>query len=368
MATGLSFTPIHLAGVHGLGAFRLNVEEDGGLVSRATMDIGYGRRNIEAVSLQVPFAQALNYADRLDYLAAPAYSLALSSAFEELLSLEIPERARFIRAILLEINRISSHLHFYANLAKVTGQAPLMNHCLRERERFSDIMEMYCGSRLGFGAVCLGGVAADATDGWFFRIEKAMAAMKEFLPDLRSVLLDHPFFEERARGLAPISGKCARNWNLQGPNARASGQADADLRFTRHRDLYGEIGPGLSNEATLSEGDTLSRARIRLEEILLSSRMIEGLFRRIPSGNHRIRVGIDVVPPSGKSFVEVEGPRGRVSVLAESRGEPSPGNVKFFGPSAMVVQQLPVILAGINIEDIFLVIHSLDISFSEVDK
>ncbi|RYZ97345.1 MAG: hypothetical protein EOP11_22170, partial [Proteobacteria bacterium] len=306
MATGLNYSPIHLASTQGLGAFGLHIEEDGGLVSSARMDVGFGRRNIEGISLQLPLAQALNYADRLDCFSAPAYNFALATAFESLLGLEVPERAQFTRLVLLELNRISSHLHFYANLARVAGQQPLTNHCLREREKFSDIFEMYCGSRLGFGAISLGGVFADATDGWFFRIEKAITSLKEFVPDLRGTLLEHPFFTERARGLGMISKETAERANLLGPNGRASGRDGIDERSVRPYSAYpacagdaaaipGAVTPGIDVQRT--QGDVLARSAIRVDEMLGSASLIENCFRKIPGGNHRIRVGMDVAPP-----------------------------------------------------------------------
>lgn len=366
MATRLTYSPAHLAGAHGLGAFGLELEEDGGLVAHARMTVGYGRRDIENTTVRLPLSQALNYADRLDFLAAPAYNCALSSAFEELLELEVPERAHYIRLILLELNRINSHLQFYVNLARVVGQQPLMNHCLRERERFSDILEMYCGSRLGFGAICVGGVVADATDGWFFRIEKAIGALREFLPELNEFLLSHPFFMERSRGLAVIPREEAEVWGLLGPNARASGVFSRDDRRSR---MYGAYWDSSMSEAVaVAGGDVLARAAIRSAEILQSARLIEESFRRIPAGNFRIRVGMEVSPARGRASSSVEGPRGAITVLAESAGDNRPANVRFFPPSAMSVQLLPRLLKGIQVEDAFLVIHSLDISFSEVDK
>lgn len=367
MATKLEFSPVHLAGTQGLGAFGLELKEDGGLVAGARMTVGFGRRHVEQIAVQLPLSQVLNYADRMDFLAAPAYNCALSSAFEELLHLEIPERAHYIRVILLELNRITSHLQFYVNLARVVGQQPLMNHCLRERERFSDIMEMYCGSRLGFGAICLGGVVGDATDGWFFRIEKAIGALKDFLPELDLLLLAHPFFVERTRGLAVISREKAERWGLLGPNARASGVSTRDEREHRPFGAYKKISlPPLGFNAPA--GDVHARACIRAAEILQSATLIEEAYRKIPAGNHRIRVGMEVSPSAGKAIASREGPRGTITVLAESNGSNCPGNVRFFCPSAMAVQLLPSLLLGVQVEDSFLAIHSLDISFSEVDK
>jgi NADH:ubiquinone oxidoreductase subunit D len=357
-----------MAGSYGLGAFGLEIEDDGGLVAGARVSVGYGRREIEDAVRRLPLAQALNYADRVDFLASPAYNCALASAFEELLDLEIPERAHCIRLILLELNRISSHLQFYVNLAREVGQLPLMNHCLRERERFSDVLEMYCGSRLGFGAICLGGVVADATDGWFFRIEKALGLLRDFLPELDRLLLRHPFYEERTRGLAVVSPQHAREWNLQGPNARASGLAEIDERRAKP---YGAYKGQAMKEMSLaggSSGDALARSRIRAAEILQSGALIEQVFRKIPSGNFRIRVGMEVSPPPGKAVASVEGPRGVITAFAESGAGSFPASVSFFSPSAMAVQLLPRLLRGHQVEDAFLVIHSLDISFSEVDK
>lgn len=355
------------AGLHGLGAFGLTLEEDGGLVSQARMTVGYGRRGVESLALGLPIAQTLNYLDRVDFLAAPAASFALASAYEELLHIEVPERAARIRMVLLELNRIFSHLHFYAKLARAAGQTSTMNHCLREQERFSDILEMYCGSRLGFGSICIGGVIADATDGWFFKIEKAVANLRDFLPDLESSLLAHPFFAERARGLAVITSAEAEARNITGPNARAAGCQNADLRLRTPYGAYQKTPvPSLAHSYT--EGDVLDRARLRMEEILQSARLIAEGFRSMPAGNFRIRVGMDVRPSPGKACCGVEGPRGAIFALVEADGGAQPADVSYFGPSAMLVQALPGLLRGLQVEDAFLVLHSLDISFSEVDK
>ena len=199
------------------------------------------------------------------------------------------------------------------------------------------------------------------------RIEKALSALRDFLPELEELLLAHPFFSERARGLARISRSDAEAWNLLGPNARASGVLSQDVRFSRGYGAYKNASPE-GAPAFLSAGDVLARAAIRSSEILQSMRLIEDAVRKIPSGNYRIRVGMEVSPAEGSAASVLEGPRGAIAALAESGGGNCPANIRFWGPSAMAVRRLPDLLLGNQVDDAFLVIHSLDISCSEVDK
>jgi NADH-quinone oxidoreductase subunit D len=194
-----------------------------------------------------------------------------------------------------------------------------------------------------------------------------IASLKEFLPDLESSLLAHPFFERRMHGLAPIDLAAVKKWNITGPNARATGMPGIDLRTSRPYGAYRGVTLD-SSVLAVAHGDAYDRARIRKSEILQSVHLIEAVFRRIPSGNHRIRVGLDVRPSPGKAVCNVEGPRGAIYALVETDGRAQPAQVSFICPSAMAVQMVPALLRGIQVEDTFLVIHSLDISFSEVDK
>lgn len=364
MATMIEFPPVDLASAMGYGALGMNLEEDGGIVSKALLSVGMGSRNLEKISAGLPMVLAVSYSDRMDYLAAPAYNCVASSCFEALLGIELPERAHFIRCILLEINRISSHLDYFSRVAKVAGQASLRNYCLRERERFSDLFEMYCGSRLGFGSVCIGGVREDATDGWLFKTEKALRAAKALLADVDSLLLTHPHFKERAVGLLRVSRQESEVWSLLGPNARASGSA-VDLRIKRPYYAYNKLTVDPPAQVGF-EGDAWSRLKYRMAEVLQSITVIEECFRKIPSGNHRIRVGVDVALPEGRSYCAVEGPRGEVGMLLDSGRNGT--TLKYFGPSAPLMRVLPELLSGLMVDDVMLAIQSLDISISEVDK
>lgn len=366
MATLLNYSPLQLSGRYGLGPFQLSLEEDGGVIREVDIRVGYGKRHIEKISAQLPFVQVVNFADRIDFNAAPAYNLITSSAFEHLLTLEVPERAEYIRTLLLELSRVANHLLFFSKISKSVEQLSLMNHCLREWEKFCDIFEMYCGSRMAFGSICIGGVREDATDGWFFRIEKALTSVSDFLPDLKSSLLNHPFFQERARGLAVIDKETARRWNLSGPNARASG-LDKDLRaepgFSAYSKVFNKQSPPVENC-----GDAWSRVGQRMFEIAESIDLIHSVFRKIPKGNYRIRIGAEVESEAGFVFHKIEGARGEIGLFVDCAGGQKPAQVKYFCPSNMLVNLLPQILRGIRTEDVFFAIHSLDISFSEVDR
>lgn len=366
MAAFLNYTPLQLSGRHGMGPFHLSIEEDGGVIRQVEIGVGFGRRHIEKISSKMAFVQVVNFSDRIDFKSAPAFNYVSSTAFEQLLNLEVPERALYIRTLLLELSRISNHLIYFANIARSVEQLSLMNHCLREWERFCDIFEMYCGSRLAFGSICIGGVREDATDGWFFRIEKALNSVREFLPDLKSSLLNHPFFRERSRGLAVITREKAAEWNISGPNARASG-LDRDLRIESAFAAYPKIysTPSIAAER---EGDAWSRVGYRIFEIGQSMDFVLALFRKIPSGNYRIRIGAEVESEPGFVFHRVEGPRGEIGMFVDCAGGQSPALVRYFCPSNMIVGLLPQILKGIRTEDVFLAIQSLDISFSEVDR
>lgn len=364
MATVIEFPPLDMASTMGLGAFGMSLEEDGGVVSKATLSIGMGRREIEAMSASLPMVLAVSYSDRVDFLAAPAYNCVASTCYESLLGIEVPQRAHFIRTILMEINRIFSHLDYFSRIAKVSGQLSLMNYCLREKERFSDLFEMYCGSRIGFGSICIGGVREDASDGWLFRIEKALRSAGALLADVDTLLLSHPHFKERSVGLLSISKQEAGVWSMSGPNAKASGK-NADLRARRPYSAYSQLR--IEPPAGFSPyGDAWSRVQYRMAEVVQSIAVVEECFGKIPSGNHRIRVGVDVNLPEGRAFHVVEGPRGQIGLLVDSSSEGV--TVKYFTPSAVMMRVLPELLTGLMVDDVLVAVQSLDISISEVDK
>ena len=349
-----------------IGPFALSVHEDGGLVEKLSLGIGYGHRGIESCSESLVFNQCVFYSDRVDFLAAPACNAAVVLAMERLGSIEVPERASFIRCLLLELNRLHSHLFHLALIANSAGHAPLFQYAQRERERFNDLFEMYCGSRLGFGSICLGGVVENASDGWLFRVEQSLSALDEFLVEARQTLLSSPLFTTRLEGLAPLSIEVAKKNNISGVNARSAGHL-VDVRNESPYAAYGELrlAPPL---ASLGGGDGLARLRYRIYEMTESKELILRALARLPRGNHRVIVGNSIHLPRGEAVQRVESPRGEFGVYLRSEGGTRPIRLKYFTPSYFMMRLLPELLRGEQVEDILLAIHGFDISVSEVDR
>jgi NADH-quinone oxidoreductase subunit D len=365
MTTRLLRQPSEIAAEQLLGPFSVCIDEDGGVVSHAKFKFGYQHRDIEGLLKKLNFAQAMSYSDRVDYLAAPFCNFVFAQAVEKLGQMELPPKSHYARVILLELSRIFSHLYTVGGLAHAAGHAPIFQFSVREREKISNLFEMFCGSRLGFGAICIGGVVADTTDGWLFQVEKAMKEILLFLEEAEEYLLINPLFVGRLRGLMTLSGAQAANYGISGVNLRASG-SDIDLRKTSPCAAYSDIAiPAIE---VSREGDALTRLRLRLAEIRQSEGIIRAAVAKIPTGNFRILTGPGIFLPAGSVTSRVEGPRGELGLFLVGSGENRAATAKFFTPSCGVVELLPEISRGVCVEDLFVGIHSLDISISEVDR
>src|SRR3989344_1963625 len=152
-----------------VGPMVLNVEEDGGIIHQIDFEFGFSTRRIEDCLTKVSFVAGI----------------------------EITDRAKIIRVFLLELNRISSHLFFIAQMAASVGLDSIYYFCLREREKYCDLFELYCGSRVGFGAIKIGGVAEDASDGLLFTVEEILRNTESFLHELNEILTNDPIFIEQ---------------------------------------------------------------------------------------------------------------------------------------------------------------------------
>lgn len=363
MGQFLKYDPIEISHSLGLGPFGLEIDHDSGVVLRSGISVGFGHKGVGKILQTLPLPICLSYVEQIDHQAPNVYSLGLSICFEELMGLEVSERAKAIRVLVGRVMLMRSHLGYLYRIARIGGQAALAQHCLRERERFHDLMEMLCGSRAGFGAICVGGVFSDATDGWLFKLEKAMNSLEVFLPEYIESLLEQPIFASRVRGLGVVSADVARKHELSGANLRATGIDPNGI-------YYGLVFTNFINRnrrQMITFGDAYSRIWARVLEIegAIGAARAEAL--QLPAGNFCTKVALGAQLGVGHAACELEGPRGNVFISVDKEEGSGEKSVSFFNGSRATLSVLQRATVGIELDDLPLTIASFDPAISEVD-
>lgn len=366
MSTQIDIVTGFRKNISSVGPLGVRIQEDGEIVDSAELQIGFTHRGTEELMCEKSFLVGTAYGDRIDFVAPQAGSLAFAKSVEWLSGIEVPGRGKLIRVLLMELGRISSHLFFLGTVANEIGSSSAYQFCLREREKFCDIFELYSGSRLGFGCIQIGGVKSNITEGLIDRIEQVLFEKDEFLEEFSRLLAENPIFSSRLTGLAYLNKELIQENNISGPNARASGDM-SDLRLEGKINEYEGVEIPQLRLDTLN-GDAYARVWCRLKEIDQSTEIIKALLKNFPSGNHRVELGMNFFPRAGTSYVEIESPRGRFGVHLESDGGLTPVGVRFVTPSLFSLRISPWLLRQEMIEDVGIILGSLDISISEVDR
>ncbi|MBN2722203.1 MAG: NADH dehydrogenase (quinone) subunit D [Campylobacterales bacterium] len=373
------------------GQLRLVLELDGELVTKAYPDIGYLHRGIEKMAENMTYNEFLPTTDRLDYIASTANNYAYAHAVEKLLGIEAPRRAQVIRTMLLELNRIISHLFFLATHALDVGAMSVFLYAFREREFAMDLMEDYCGARLTHSAVRIGGVPLDLPKGWLEDLEKFLDAMPANIALYEGLLTENRIWKMRLEDVGVISGEDALNWGCTGVMLRGSG-VKYDIRKEEPYELYGE----LEFDIPVSDRcDSYGRYRLYMEEMKQSIRIIKQLIpmygdtepqlmahapqyisapkEEIMTQNyalmqHFVLVTQGMRPPVGEVYVPTESPKGELGFYIKSEGEPYAYRLKCRAPSFFHTGLLQELLVGTYIADVVTIIGSTNIVFGEVDR
>ncbi len=371
------------------GVLRLVLDLDGETVVKATPDIGYLHRGVEKLAEHKTYHQFLPLTDRLDYLAPMSNNLGYALAVEKLLDLEAPKRAQYIRVILCELTRISSHLLWLATHALDIGAMTVFFYCFRERETLNDIFEMVSGARMNLTYVRIGGVSRDLPDGF---IEKARAFTNSFLDRLKeyeTLLTNNKIWLMRTKDVGVISAEDAINYGLSGPCIRGSG-VKWDVRKTEPYSSYDEMDflvPVGQN------GDVYDRYTVRLEEMRQSNEIVRQALDNIPKGeyvtdmpdvalpkkedlkqsmesliHHFKLVTSGICPPAGEVYACVEAPKGELGYYVVSDGTKKPYRIKIRPPSFVNLEALQMMIEGRLLADVVAVIGSLDIVLGEIDR
>ena len=373
------------------GVLRLMLELEGETVLRTKPVIGYLHTGMEKTGEELTYLQGPTNVTRMDY-AAPLFSeLAFSLTTEKLLGIadDIPPRAQWIRMLLTEINRMTSHLLFLATNGMDIGAVSMMLYGWRDREEGLRLLEMITGLRMNHNYIRPGGVAADLPDGWRDAVLKFIDEVPPSLAEYDVLLTGQPIYRERLQGVGVITAQEAIALGATGPILRSTGVAwdlRRDLPYLHYDDVSFDVVVG-------SYGDCFDRYAIRLNEIRESIRIIRQIVDLLPAGDYRIqdkkvtpppRARIDesmealihhfkiftegFKVPEGEAYAAVESPRGELGCYIVSDGTSKPYRMHIRGPSFVNLQTLPHMMRGGLIADAVAAISSVDPIMGEVDR
>lgn len=346
------------------GVCRLLLTMDGERVTHIEPYIGYLHRSIEKICENRTYAQCIPILDRFEYITAMSCNYTFALAVEKLAGIVPPERAEYLRVIMVELNRISSHLLWYGTTALDLGAITPFLYGFRERELIMDLFEMTCGQRLTYNYIRVGGVSRDIPAEFVPKCREAIKTIGEKMSDYEGLLNENPIWMARLKGVGKLSAEMAIAYGVSGPSLRASG-VKYDIR---RNDPYGYYPRFDFDIPTRPNGDSYDRYMVRLEEIKQSLKIIAQALDGLPSGDIRAKVPGVFKPPAGEVYSRIENSRGELGVYILSDGTTKPVRVKTRGGSYNQLQVLPEIGKGLLIADIVAIMASLDIIMPEVDR
>jgi NADH-quinone oxidoreductase subunit D len=371
------------------GVLRLQVELDGEIVRRTKPIVGYLHTGMEKTAESLTFLQGPTNVTRMDYLAPLQNELCYSLAVERLLGIEVPERAKVIRVLMTELNRISSHLVALATNGMDIGALSMMIYGFRDREMILNFFEKTTGLRMNNNYIRPGGVAVDLPPGWRADVQEILDMLPDKLDEYDDLLQNNPIWLERTRGVGVITAEECRAYGITGPTLRSAG-VDWDLRKAFP---YSGIEEYDFDVPVGTHGDVYDRYRIRVLEIRESMKIVAQAMERMPKGDYRIddrkitpppRGRIDesmealihhfkiftegFTVPAGETYVAIESPRGELGCYLVSDGGAKPWRMHTRAPSFNNLQALPIMMSDSLIADTVATIASLDPVMGDVDR
>jgi NADH-quinone oxidoreductase subunit D len=372
------------------GVLRILLELDGETVLKAVPDCGYLHTGIEKSCEDKTYSQAITLTDRMDYLNPLGNNLVYCMAVEKLLDLEIPKRAQYIRVMMVELQRISSHLVWLGTHAIDLGAMSVFLYCFREREEILKLFEMFAGQRMMTSYIRIGGVALQPPAGWRAAVERFLKYMPSRVDEYETLLTENRIWMGRTKGIGYISAEDAIALSMTGPTIRAAG-IPYDNRKLFPYSSYEEFD---FDVPTRTDSDCFARYMIRVAEMRQSLKIVrqamdkitdEGAIKSdapgiVPPQREKMKTEMEALiyhfkiftegfsPPAGEAFVTVESPRGELGCFIASDGSAKPLRCHFRSPSFINLQALPKLVEGQLISDVIACIGTIDIVLGEVDR
>jgi NADH-quinone oxidoreductase subunit D len=346
------------------GVLRLILALDGEQILACEPVIGYLHRGLEKMMERRPYRHNIPFTDRLDYLAALSNNLGICQCIERLGAVEVPERAKYIRVLLMELQRIASHLVFLGTFGTDLGATTMFLYAFREREMVLDLLEECTGARLTYNWVRVGGVPDDLPEGFGQKVLDFIKLFRQRIDEYNQLLTRNRIFRSRTRGIGVLPKETALAYGCSGPVIRGSG-VPYDIRKVAPYEVYDRVE---FEVPVFEQGDVWARYLVRMEEMRQSCRIIEQVIRDMPDGPVLTKLPKIFKPPAGIAYSRVESPRGELSFMMVSDGSPNPVRVHIRAPSFVNLSVLPRLLEGAKVADLVAILGSLDIVLGEIDR
>jgi NADH-quinone oxidoreductase subunit D len=347
------------------GVFRLILTLDGETVVAARPVMGYLHRSVEKLCESRTYLQDVIFTDRLDYVAAMSTNLPYAMALEKLAGIEVPERAQYIRIIMVELMRIASHLVAIGTFAADAGTffTPLL-YTFREREMVYDIFEMCCGARMTVSYIRYGGVSRDVPPNGIEAIRRFVEIMPEKIDEYEGLLTDNEIFIARTRNVGILPPELAVAYSVTGPVLRASG-IPYDVRRVEPYSIYDRFD---FDVPVRYNGDAYDRYMIRVAEMRQSVRIVEQALRDLPEGEIKAKLPRLFRPARGSAYARTESPKGELGFYVQADGKVEPYRLHIRPPSFVNLNALAPLLIGHKVADVVVILGSIDIVMGEVDR
>lgn len=346
------------------GALRMRISLDGETVKRVDPVCGYIHRGIEKMNESLTYPQTLALTDRLDYLSAHQSRHALCMCIEKAAGIEISERAKYIRTIMDELQRIDSHLLYFSCLVLDMGGFTPFFYGFREREMVLDIFEETTGGRLIQNYNMIGGVQADLHPDFQKKVKAFIKHMRGIVHEYHEIFTGNVIVTSRMKGVGVLSREDVISYGATGGTGRASGWSN-DVRKHHPYGVYDKVE---FKEILRTEGDSFARYMVRMDEIMESLHIIEQLIDNIPEGEYRVKTKPIIRVPEGIYSQSVETSRGEFDVILESHGDKSPYRLHYRSACLPLVHILDKACRGWKIADLIVIGASIDLVIPDIDR
>jgi NADH-quinone oxidoreductase subunit D len=371
------------------GVLRCLLRLDGETILKCVPELGYLHRGYEKIAENMTYHEFIPHTDRLDYLSPLSNNVAIALAIDNSMGIEAPPRAQWIRTLVSELARLSSHLMAMGSTCLDVGAVTMLLWTFREREKLYDIFELICGARFTTSFSRIGGVANDIDDATLKKIKDWTEQFPSELKYFEGLVNKNRIFVNRIAGVGIMPPEKAIQLGLTGPVLRGSG-VPRDLRRDEPYLLYDQLD---FDVITFPDCDVWARYKVRVEEMKESIKIVNQILDKMPQGEVRLNapskvlpqkaevytrmedlindfmlINFGAMPEKGETYTAIEAPKGELGFFIVSDGTGYPWKLKIRSPSASNIQGLPFMAEGSMIPDIVAIIGSIDPVMGEADK